>query len=74
MLLAPFFVWFEILFYFGYRPELRARIEEGVLAELKRLEEEKAQKRGVEGEVNGKANGVQVNDGNSVQKRATRSL
>lgn len=41
ILLAPFFVWFEILFYFGYRPELQARIEEKVVLELKRLQDEK---------------------------------
>ncbi|KAH0611408.1 uncharacterized protein H6S33_010673 [Morchella sextelata] len=44
ILLAPFFVWFEILFYFGYRPELQARIEEKVVLELKRLQDEKASK------------------------------
>lgn len=46
ILLAPFFVWFEILFWFGYRPELKARIEERVVAELERLKDEEAVKRG----------------------------
>lgn len=27
LLLAPFFVWFEVLFACGYRPQLRARLE-----------------------------------------------
>lgn len=45
ILLAPFFVWFEILFYFGYRPELQARIEEKVVLELKRLQDEKDSKK-----------------------------
>lgn len=30
LFLAPFFVWMEILFFFGYRPELRARVEKAV--------------------------------------------
>ncbi|KAG0637947.1 hypothetical protein HOY80DRAFT_1002213 [Tuber brumale] len=32
--LAPFFVWFEVLFWCGYRPELKVRVEEGVLRRL----------------------------------------
>ena len=47
--LAPFFVWFEVLFWCGYRPELKARVEEGV---LKRLEAFRRKKIG--GEVEGK--------------------
>ncbi|KAL7269205.1 hypothetical protein RUND412_008137 [Rhizina undulata] len=30
LFLAPFFVWFEVLFMMGYRPELRVRLDEGV--------------------------------------------
>ncbi|PKY07051.1 DUF962 domain protein [Aspergillus campestris IBT 28561] len=30
LLLAPLFVWMEILFFFGYRPELKARYDESV--------------------------------------------
>lgn len=30
IVLAPLFVWFELLFVLGYRPELQARIEDGV--------------------------------------------
>jgi len=37
--LAPFFVWFEILFFFGYRPELKARLDKGVEAEIKAFKE-----------------------------------
>lgn len=32
--LAPFFVWMEILFKFGYRPELQSRVEKEVQKEL----------------------------------------
>jgi uncharacterized membrane protein YGL010W len=42
--LAPFFVWMEVLFTFGYRPQLKARLEKGVLAELERLKALKAGK------------------------------
>lgn len=48
LFLAPFFVWIEILFFFGYRPELKARLDEKV-----RIEVAKAKKQ--------KANGVRVN-------------
>ncbi|KAI9819555.1 MAG: hypothetical protein M1827_007005 [Pycnora praestabilis] len=43
--LAPFFVWMEILFYFGYRPELRARLEKAVKGEITKYKESK-QKQG----------------------------
>lgn len=33
-LLAPLFVWMEILFFFGYRPELKERFEKGVELEI----------------------------------------
>jgi len=32
--LAPFFVWFELLFSFGYRPELRSRVDSAVVKEI----------------------------------------
>lgn len=34
--LAPFFVWFEILFSLGYRPELKRRIDQAVEQEIRR--------------------------------------
>ncbi|RPA94003.1 DUF962-domain-containing protein [Choiromyces venosus 120613-1] len=34
LILAPFFVWFEVLFWCGYRPELKVRVEEGVTKQL----------------------------------------
>lgn len=49
LFLAPFFVWFEVLFYFGYRPELRSRLEKAVEQEIKRFKDTK------------KANGVNAN-------------
>ncbi|KAI9722609.1 MAG: hypothetical protein M1812_001540 [Candelaria pacifica] len=35
-ILAPFFVWFEILFFFGYRPELKRRMDQAVQQEVLR--------------------------------------
>lgn len=32
--LAPLFVWLEFLFMFGYRPELRARVEKAIQQEI----------------------------------------
>jgi len=40
--LAPFFVFMEALFKFGYRPELQKRVNEGVEKEIKRVQAEKA--------------------------------
>lgn len=34
LLLAPLFVWMEVLFFFGYRPELKERFEKGVEKEI----------------------------------------
>ncbi|KAG2412092.1 hypothetical protein HFD88_009648 [Aspergillus terreus] len=34
LLLAPLFVWMEILFFFGYRPELKKRFDESVKKEI----------------------------------------
>jgi 2-hydroxy fatty acid dioxygenase len=42
--LAPFFVWFEILFYFGYRPELKSRLDKAVEVEVKKFNESKQAK------------------------------
>lgn len=33
-LLAPLFVWMEVLFFLGYRPELRARYHKSVEKEI----------------------------------------
>lgn len=55
LFLAPFFVWMEILFRLGYRPELRMRLDEAVEKEIQRYRASKAQSNG--SVVNGKANG-----------------
>lgn len=39
--LAPFFVWLEILFAFGYRPELKARLNTAVQKEITKFKAEK---------------------------------
>jgi uncharacterized membrane protein YGL010W len=41
LFLAPFFVWMEILFMLGYRPELKKRLNVAVEAEIKKFREEK---------------------------------
>lgn len=45
LFLAPFFVFMEVLFKFGYRPELKRRVDLEVAAELKKLEAAKAKKK-----------------------------
>jgi uncharacterized membrane protein YGL010W len=54
LFLAPFFVWMEILFMVGYRPELKRRLDLAVGAEIERVREEKEQRQ-VNGKMNGKA-------------------
>jgi uncharacterized membrane protein YGL010W len=34
--LAPFFVWMEILFFLGYRPELKSRLDKAVRLEIEK--------------------------------------
>ena len=55
LVLAPFFVFMEALFHFGYRPELQKRVNEAVEKEIKKVNAEKQVK--ANGAVkNGKAN------------------
>ena len=51
--LAPFFVWMEILFFFGYRPELKSRLEKAVEIEIEKVKKSRGQSNGKA--VNGKA-------------------
>jgi len=44
--LAPFFVWLEVLFWLGYRPELRKRVEGDVGREVERVKRERETKSG----------------------------
>ncbi|KAF1932432.1 DUF962 domain-containing protein [Didymella exigua CBS 183.55] len=41
--LAPFFVWFEILFSLGYRPELKSRIDKAVEEDIEKFKKSKGQ-------------------------------
>ena len=41
LFLAPFFVWLEVLFYFGYRPELKRRLDKRVEEEVARFQTSK---------------------------------
>lgn len=42
LVLAPFFVWMEVLFKLGYRPELRARVDKEVEKEVEKFLKSKA--------------------------------
>ena len=53
LFLAPFFVWMEILFFFGYRPELQERVSKAVEKDVKEYQRSKSQESVVTG--NGKA-------------------
>lgn len=46
LFLAPFFVWMEVLFWCGYRPELKGRLDRAVEREI-----EKWRAKGKEGKV-----------------------
>ena len=41
LVLAPFFVFMEALFKFGYRPELQKRVNDAVEKEVKKFKDEK---------------------------------
>jgi 2-hydroxy fatty acid dioxygenase len=57
LFLAPFFVWLEVLFSFGYRPELKGRLDKAVEAELAKFK--KAKENGSATSMNGtKTNGA----------------
>ena len=53
LFLAPFFVWLEVLFYLGYRPELKARLDSAVSKEVAKFKASKDNKG--KGPVNGTA-------------------
>lgn len=58
--LAPFFVWIEVLFFFGYRPELKGRLDQAVQGEITKYRAEKEAKGAnghakANGDVNGQA-------------------
>jgi uncharacterized membrane protein YGL010W len=53
--LAPLFVWLEMLFFLGYRPELKNRVEKMVQEDVAKFRQSKAQKS------NGKINGSAAN-------------
>jgi uncharacterized membrane protein YGL010W len=42
--LAPLFVWLELLFILGYRPELKKRVDQAVLVEIAKFRAGKAKK------------------------------
>ncbi|KZF23766.1 DUF962-domain-containing protein [Xylona heveae TC161] len=44
LFLAPFFVWLEVLFFLGYRPELKGRLDKAVEQEITKFNKEKGAK------------------------------
>jgi uncharacterized membrane protein YGL010W len=54
--LAPLFVWLEILFAFGYRPELKSRLDQSVEKEIAKFRADKEAK-STDGKANGSVNG-----------------
>lgn len=40
LFLAPFFVWFEILFWLGYRPQLKGEVQKSIETEIARFKSE----------------------------------
>jgi len=56
--LAPFFVWMEILFYLGYRPELKTRLDKAIQKEVEKYQASKGQSNGKA--INGNRNGKPV--------------
>lgn len=57
ILLAPFFVWMEILFMLGYRPELKSRIDKAIQKQVSDFRASK-NKKVLNGHANGHANGT----------------
>jgi 2-hydroxy fatty acid dioxygenase len=57
--LAPLFVWLEVFFMLGYRPDLQQRIEGLVLEDIAKFKAE--QKQTVNGKTNGNTDGRAVN-------------
>jgi len=55
--LAPLFVWLEVLFHLGYRPELQARLSKSVQTEINKFNQSKQANGKANGKVNGAANG-----------------
>lgn len=55
LFLAPFFVWMEILFFVGYRPELKLRVDRAVEREIEKYRKSKDQSK--DSVPNGNANG-----------------
>lgn len=52
---APFFVWLEVLFMFGYRPELKSRLDTAIQKDIAKFREDAAAKKA--SKANGSTNG-----------------
>ena len=53
LVLAPFFVWMEVLFFIGYRPELKSRVDLAVEKEVEKYRKSRKRSNGLA--TNGKA-------------------
>jgi len=49
VVMAPFFVHIETLFYFGYKPDLHKRVQDGVEAEIARIKNAEKEKNNTAG-------------------------
>ncbi|KAL1302454.1 hypothetical protein AAFC00_002846 [Neodothiora populina] len=54
LFLAPFFVWLEVLFWLGYRPELKSRLDKAVAQEISKFRASRDSKASI-GPANGTA-------------------
>jgi uncharacterized membrane protein YGL010W len=56
---APFFVWLEVLFMFGYRPELKARLDSAIQKDVKKFRDDAAaEKANGHSNMDGSTNGL----------------
>lgn len=53
LFLAPFFVWFEILFSLGYRPELKRRVNKAVEEQIQKFKDDNRKSENGNGTVHG---------------------
>ncbi|MCJ1470323.1 Alpha subunit of the F1 sector of mitochondrial F1F0 ATP synthase [Pseudocyphellaria aurata] len=72
LFLAPFFVWMEILFYFGYRPGLKGRVDKAVQQEIQKHRKSKAQSNGTA--VDSNAYGAAVAKGSNALRQSSRTV
>ncbi|MCJ1308772.1 hypothetical protein MMC25_002426 [Agyrium rufum] len=65
--LAPFFVWMEVLFALGYRPELKGRLDKEVEKEVAKVKTEKERKKNLKTASDGNASQIAMNGNGQVR-------